>query len=91
MPIKSFKGIKKIQFTIFKHTTKITMTYYLLKGDYMNTINIKKSLLEQAITNMQCAINKKNVIDITANISLETNEGNLILKATDHETYMYVS
>lgn len=88
MPIKSFKGIKKIQFTIFKHTTKITMTYYLLKGDYMNTINIKKSLLEQAITNMQCAINKKNVIDITANISLETNEGNLILKATDHETYI---
>lgn len=89
MPIKSFKGIKNIQFTIFKHTTKITITYYLLKGDYMNAINIKKSLLEQAITNMQCAINKKNAIDITSNISIETNkEGNLILKATDHETYI---
>lgn len=54
----------------------------------MNAINIKKSLIDQAITNMQCAINKKNTLDITSNISLETIEGNLILKATDHEAYI---
>lgn len=54
----------------------------------MNAINIKKSTIEQAITNLQCAINKKNAIDITANISIETTEKELILKATDHETYI---
>lgn len=55
----------------------------------MNAINIKKSMLEQAIANMQGAINKKNAIDITANISLETTEDKeLILKATDHEAYI---
>lgn len=54
----------------------------------MNMISIDKSILDQAITNMQSAVNKKNVIDITANISLETIDNNLILKATDHEIYI---
>ncbi|GAB0173190.1 DNA polymerase III subunit beta [Helicobacter trogontum] len=54
----------------------------------MNIISIDKSKLDQAITNMQSAINKKNAIDITANISLETTDNKLILKATDHEIYI---
>lgn len=54
----------------------------------MNAITIQKSIIDQAITNMQCAINKKNTIDITSNISLETIDDTLVIKATDHEIYM---
>lgn len=60
----------------------------------MNIVSINKSLLDQAITNMQSAINKKDVIDFTANISLETTyndvtkKDELILKATEHEIYI---
>lgn len=57
----------------------------------MNAITITKSAIDQAITNMQCVINKKNTIDITANISLETTDDTLILKATDHENYMRIT
>ncbi len=54
----------------------------------MNKITIKKNLIDQAISNMQSAINKKNTIDITSNISFETIDNKLILKATDHEIYI---
>ncbi len=83
----AINSLKKSLFTLFKHTTTTTILYYY-KGDFMNAISITKNAIDQAITNMQCAINKKNTIDITANISLETIDDKLILKATDHEIYM---
>ncbi len=54
----------------------------------MNKITIKKDIIDYAISNMQNAINKKNIIDITSNISIETIEEKLVLKATDHEIYI---
>ncbi|RDU61567.1 DNA polymerase III subunit beta [Helicobacter sp. MIT 14-3879] len=57
----------------------------------MNTISIDKSIIEQALSNMQNAINKKDFTDITSNILLETSENNIVLKATDHEIYIKTS
>lgn len=54
----------------------------------MQTLTIQKSVIEQSISNMQSAINKKHAIDITSNIMFEVINNKLILKATDHEFYI---
>ena len=54
----------------------------------MQTLTIQKSVIEQSISNMQSAINKKHAIDITSNIMFEVIDNKLILKATDHEFYI---
>ncbi|RDU71961.1 DNA polymerase III subunit beta [Helicobacter aurati] len=57
----------------------------------MNTISIDKSTIEQALSNMQNAINKKDFTDITSNIFFQTTEDKIIIKATDHEIAMKIS
>ncbi|BCD67132.1 DNA polymerase III subunit beta [Nitratiruptor sp. YY09-18] len=49
-------------------------------------IEIKKSLLEQILSQMQPFLEKKDLSQITSHIYLEADESGLIVKGTDYET-----
>lgn len=57
----------------------------------MNTISIKKNVLEKALSNIQSATNKKDLMDITSSIMFETSGDQLILRATDNEVFIKIT